>query len=375
MALKILMVGGTWDDKGGKKSKIIQENYSRIAELIGRSMLPGIKSVNVLNGGFYKELSEFVNMYNLENMYDIVIWMANVPNYFEKINVKASFPKVILVTSKNNYDKRYEFQDLLAHALSKKSNLFIEITKVNNDRFAGQVFDPLGNAWSGKTTTFSSILLTAIERATYLHTITRQSTVQSPEAPVPPPDNEDTEKFYKIVREKAEVFHKLITPAKHVTRFLGNASFRCRNGFPSMRSNDGTIYVSRRNVNKVALGADEFVQVGYNKEKNIVWYRGDYKPSVDTAIQVRLYDLYPKVNYMIHSHLYLKDQTFTKRMVPCGGLEEVEEIKRVLCRVLPEKVSFVGINLVGHGSLIMTNKPEQFDKFTYIKRPSPEYVQ
>ena len=54
---------------------------------------------------------------------------------------------------------------------------------------------------------------------------------------------------------------------------------------------------------------------------------------------------------------------------------EVEEIKRVLCRILPERVSFVGINLVGHGSLIMANKPEQFDKFTYIKRPSPEYVQ
>jgi len=315
----------------------------------------------------------------------ITMWLPNIPNELEKLrDIKSLDPKTILITSKRNIDNKYSFQDVVAHGLSKKSNLIIEIQQSSSRGYinkgihfyVGRLIDTLGNQWyprrSEFTPDFRALAIESVKRAIYLSTITREASVKSPEKPDDIPDTKEINTFFKLVKDHAEIFHKLVKPSKKSTRFLGNASFRCTRGFPSMKLPDGRIYVSRRNVDKRHIGPETFVQVGFNTKDKVLWYRGANKPSVDTPIQVRLYGMFPEVNYMIHSHTYVKGAPFTKKMVPCGGLEEMQEVTNLynsnnrMLR-LPE-----AINLVGHGSIVLMRKPSDINSFEFVSRPSPE---
>ena len=134
-----------------------------------------------------------------------------------------------------------------------------------------------------------------------------------------------------------------------MTRFLGNSSFRCQRGFPSFRGNKDIIFVSRRNVDKRFIDKDHFVG-SVLLEDGSVGYYGEYKPSVDTPIQLRLYNLLPKINFMIHSHCYINAAPFTKTPVPCGAVEEVDEIMEIIGQGRSQP--FYAINLIGHGLLL-----------------------
>ena len=129
---KILFVGGTWNLKGGKSSSIVN--------LFAKYL----QNADVYNGGSYNDLNKI-----LESCkdYDIVLWWANVPNDLPKIrNVKDINYKTMLVSSKNNADNKYSFQELLQKSLSMKSNLTIEFTK-KDKLYNMRLFDPLGNVW------------------------------------------------------------------------------------------------------------------------------------------------------------------------------------------------------------------------------------
>lgn len=104
-------------------------------------------------------------------------------------------------------------------------------------------------------------------------------------------------------------------------------------------------------------------------KKDQVYYFGDAKPSVDTPVQLRLYRLFPNINYMIHAHCYVKDGFFTNTPIPCGGLEEVEEITRIVYDTNETRYAF---NLIGHGCIIMGQTVKDLKSFTFIKRPMPE---
>jgi len=366
--MRIAIIGGTWDRNYGKSSSIVSQVIHR---MIQEANALDCSIVLTHNGGYYWSLPVLIDQMKIQDP-DIIFWFMNVPNDLAKHNnIKAEFPKAILITSKNNYDKHYTFQEMAARALALKSNLFIEVTK-EHQRYHGRLFDPLGNAWTMKTPDFPYLVMQALKRAVHLKSVTRKSTTWSPEAPDMIPASLTNGKFFKIVQKSADKFHELIHPAEGVKRFLGNASFRCMNGFPSLRAMNGYIYVSRRNVDKRALGPDEFVQVGYNESKDIVWYRGEHKPSVDTVVQVQLYRWLRNIRFMMHSHVYVKYAPFTENMVPCGGFEEIGEIKYAVNKhdINPERA--FAINLIGHGSLICARVPENFWGFKYIPRPSPE---
>ena len=370
MKKSICIVGGTFDNTThGKVSSVVEY---LIANIIFSQKF---ESVYNINGGNYVNLRKMVEGNELSK-YNVILWMPNISNDLPKIrNIKELYPKAILISSKNNYSKNYSFQDIISHGLALKSNLILEIRKQDEKLYCGRVLDPLGNVWTSSNTTdftphFDHIASIISKRAVQLTEISRQATIQSPEEPEQISTNQ--KEFFEIVKRSGEIFHDLITPAEGTTRFLGNASFRCERGFPSMRLENGNIYVSRRNVDKRYIDENSFVQVGINKVKNILWYRGDNKPSVDTPIQLRLYEKLPRINYMIHSHVYVKDSPFTKRMIPCGGLEEINEIMEVVKENdFLNKTSF-SINLKGHGSIVFTKFLNSFRSFDFIPRPMPE---
>lgn len=372
MNSRILFVGGNWDLNGGRKSKIVEE-FAKF-----------LPNVTVYNGGNFNDLNDILD--SCVN-YDIVLWWANVSNDLPKIrNVKDINYKVMLVSSKRNVDGKYSFQDLLQRSFSLKSNLTIEFSMVD-DKYYMRLFDPLGNMWyEGFSIKMCSKIL--IERLNFIRIITRESTVSNEEnvgalawffnmfkdEMYESNDNPFVpikEEFLEIVRNYAYKFAEATFETKDVKRFLGNASFRCPKGFPSFR-NGKYIFVSKRNVNKEFIGIKEFVPVYLEDDK--LFYCGDYKPSVDSPIQVRLYCLLSNINYMIHSHCYIENAPYTDVVLPCGALEEVDEIKNVIKKYYDNDYNkdFYVVNLLGHGSIMMSNKASQLKNIRMVGRKLPE---
>lgn len=372
MENKILFVGGNWDLNGGKESKIVNE-FAKY-----------LPNVTVYNGGNYNDLNKILE---LSINYDNVIWWANVLNELPKIrNVKDINYKAMLVSSKRNIDNKYSFQDLLQRSFALKSNLTIEFSK-KNDLYSMKLFDPLGNVWY-EGTNIKECAKELIDRLNFIKSITRESTISKEENngvlawffnmfkeeiyksdsnPIMPVK----EVFLNLVKEYASKFAEATFETKDVKRFLGNASFRCPKGFPSFR--DGKyIFVSKRNVNKEFISIDEFVPVFLENGK--IYYCGDSKPSVDTPIQVRLYELLPNINYMIHSHCYIDGAPFTQKSLPCGAIEEVKEVLKLLEKEYNNDLNkdFYLINLIGHGSIMMSKNPEQLMNINMVGRKLPE---
>jgi hypothetical protein len=72
---------------------------------------------------------------------------------------------------------------------------------------------------------------------------------------------------------------------------------------------------------------------------------------------------------MLHSHAYIENAPFTGKIVPCGAVEEAEEI----INLFPdgESVNF-SVNLKGHGSLILASDVKYLKNISYIPRDMPE---
>ena len=364
----IVIVGGTFDEDGGSRSKIVD----LIAE--GVYLSDDVELTGFHNGGCYDNLSFL--MENTAEKADIVLWFANVPNHLKKVtNIKNLNSKIILVGSKRNTNEEYTFQDLMAKALEKKNNLMVEFrTCLEKRDVVARLLDPLGNQWypkEGFSYDMVELGKAVAKRTVELTYVTRQSVYNKNSQAISPPDNSETNLFLDIIRESAETFSELIRPSNGVTRYLGNASFRCERGFPSMRADNG-IFVSRRNVDKAHIGRDAFVYV--ERVDCRLWYHGEHKPSVDTPIQSALYALFPWTNYMLHSHVYVEGAPFSSKMIPCGGLEEIAEIISVLGEYKPLDYKSFAINLKGHGSIIFTNQPESIRSYKFYARPRPELM-
>lgn len=380
--IKLLIVGGTFDREGGRSSGLIS------------SMLESIHNhgaadfdIAAANGGTLEDLQQVLLPSVID--YKVVLWFANVSNDEVKLrDVKAINPKCILITSKRNDGGKYTFAELISRALAIKANLTIEFSKDPDGLFNMMLFDPLGNVFYDGFMV-DEMCAKLLERTKQLLRFTRVPTVQDTgEVPAVP---EETD-FFNFAHSCADIFHNLIRPAKGTERFLGNMSFRCQNGFPSFRGENGIVYISRRNVDKSDICATSFVPT-YLDDANTVKYFGDNKPSVDTPVQLRLYKYFPWANYMIHAHCYVDIQDIpdvmgfsTTQPIPCGALEEVDEIleRYVFWDDLwksyhnGETPRLLAINLVGHGCILIAKDVEilkELQKYKdncFVARQMPE---
>lgn len=130
-------------------------------------------------------------------------------------------------------------------------------------------------------------------------------------------------------------------------RYFGNCSTRCEKMFPSARHGKKYL-VSKRNVDKSRITVDDLVLVNLNGD--IVEYNGVNKPSVDTPVQLKLYELYPDIKFMIHGHYYIEDAPFTEEYNLCGDVREVQSIVNLITETGNTKNGV--INLRHHGFLI-----------------------
>ena len=382
---KILLVGGTFDDNGGKPSGLI----NKLAESIGEDF-----ALTVKNGGKFEELKD-----TLETAadYDYVFWFANVDNSKEKIrDVKSVAPHCMLITSKRNDNQKYSLEDLLQRALAAKANLCFEFSKANDKMFNIRVFDPLGCVWHDGLDITEAMKIT-LDRLDYLSSVTRKQSVEE-EAVTPVQFSDKDREFLDIVKTSAGTFHSLMCLPPDVKRFVGNASIRfktptrCMSGFPAIRKKSNTLFasidsahnqgitkddyvlISRRNVDKTGISEKNFVVCRLDTDGNTI-YEGTAKPSVDTPVQLRLFKALPNIDYILHGHCYAKSASFTDRAIPCGAVEEVDAVLNAIGS--NTNLGFYKINLKGHGCLIMANEDHLRDmkKVEFYARPIPEVIE
>lgn len=334
--MKILLVGGDWDRKGGRESYLVSTIKN--------------KEIEILNGGNFEDLKNIIDA-------DALIWMPNISNDEEKIlpTLKKKKPSLLLVQSKRK--RNYSDFEIVKRLLASHSSLGITIT--DDKKFS--VIDPLGNLWLENSDINSAVDL-VVDRLKKYKGMTRLRSKNSEELL----SFKLEESFLNAVTKSANTFDHLIK-AINPERFLGNASTRCAHGFPSYRKEKDWCIVSRRNINKSIISDNGFVPV--RLKDGIVEYCGDHKPSVDTPIQLKLYSIYRNVNYIVHGHVYAKDAPFTKNHVPCGYLEEVEEILEQQPDV--NATNFC-INLKGHGCIVLAASPDFINSVEFIERPTFE---
>ena len=414
--MKILIVGGTWtaglnaDALRNRESKLVSAAYNA-AQMYCKEKYGTESYVELHNGGYYDYLEAL--RHKTAN-FDVVFWWANVPdNGLPKVrNVKDIAPYTMLVTSKRNDGDKYTFMELTQRALHIKANLFFEFKKTEDKLFHINVFDPLGCHWYDGFD-IAEAMNAALTRLDYLKNVTRQKTIQSDISKTDVLDSflnrtndntchsdrevntPDENEFIEIVKKHAETFYTIFNPGKDVKRFLGNASLRaqlnidatrCMRGMPSFKK-DNIIFVSQRNIDKQFISLENFAPC--YMEEGELYYCGDHKPSVDAPVQVRLYEALPHINYIIHSHCYIKDARFTTKTIPCGAIEEVGEVLEVIKAMDQEylemtkgtrgfasdaKPFMYAINLRGHGSLLLATNASMMKNIEYVGRQLPEIM-
>jgi hypothetical protein len=365
-----LIVTGAFNNEGGKASYFGTKLYEAFKSHFDNNKKYSIESIN---GGIVSDLDNCA--LNIEK-YKIIFWMPHIegagslPTYgsnnttidkFSQI-IKAENKTAIFIQVKRNDYNKFTVFEIVEGMFKIHANLCLTISK-DDSGYSFKVLDPLGNLWYCGTDIASAANRIA-QFTNYLSTLNRIPSVR--DGTFFPENTIIKESFIDIVRFYGWRFSILINTAINKERFFGNASTRCMQGFPSVRDKN-TVLISRRDIDKEFIEDSHFVPV--RMENDVLYYALWHKPSVDAPIQIKLYQYYHKVNYIIHGHTYVMGAPMTKRYVPCGYIEEADEITSIFKDHLSCNFS---INLPGHGCLILAENIEYFAGLGMLARDFPE---
>lgn len=349
--MDITLVGGTFDDNNWKQSGCVNTLADNLSSVGYR--------VSLYNGGLLADLPRCNNS-------PLTIWMPDIANETPK-----EYPQKplggILICSKVMREG-YNRIDAVSRIFQMHGNAVIAIYKggTYNSRFKFELIDALNNVW------YSGYDLRQLQlNITYFVSFTKNAL----RVPSKKASFIDKVKLRYLSTFKGAALNNPLhlldinnTLAKKITtscgqRFFGNVSTRCQSLFPSMRlSKQPVILVSPRNSNKAFLTLDSMVpailkESSFNEGCHVV-YLGN-KPSVDTAVQLKLYKQFPNINYMIHGHAeVINCSATTNHYRLCGDLREYEEIAPLISNLDTSKGI---INLKHHGFLIYADTLENLD--------------
>jgi hypothetical protein len=339
--MKKIVIGGDFSDDGGKPSSVIYK-------------LTNILNSDITNGGSINDLETNAN--DLKG-YDLIIWGPNITNEIEKIYPKKDTGSVLICTKVMRENR--DFGDAVARVFKMNANAVIAIDSTEKP-FKFTLIDALGNVWC--STSDLNELASRIEdlydwSSSSFRTKTKSVEFTSEEQP-----KVNLNRLCDLVKRIADNVEN-----ERGGRYFGNVSTRCSKLFPSYRLDYDVVLMSARNISKERITPEDFV---YTKQiSGEVFYHNDIKPSVDTPIQLGLYNYFKNINFLIHGHAYIKDAVTTEKYFPCGDLREFLEITSLI----HPSANKIIINLKNHGFLIGTSDLDQLTdlvdnlKFSYRK--------
>jgi hypothetical protein len=310
MLNKMLIVGGHFGirpQESGIIKKLVKEFPSSI-------------DITFINGGSTQDLKTISFADNEE--FDVILWFPHVDNIIEKFypNKKQG---AILIISKRDPESRAE---AVSRIFKMHANAVILISK--EKPFTFKFVDALNNVWGYETRRIDFIRHIIMNFITWSRESIRESLHQDAILPA-------LIELNKKVADQHEA---------DMGRYFGNLSTRCMKMFPSTR-----FYFSRRNVDKRRIEPEDMVFVEDTISDTQPIYYGNHKPSIDTPVQLALYEEFPEINYFIHGHAFVPGYPETEDYFPCGDLREVPGI----IKLIKETATPRGIiNLKNHGFLI-----------------------
>ena len=125
-----IIVGGTYDNNGGKSSYIVD----CLAQSLGSDWL-------CVNGGSL----DYIRDFNPQGV-EVLIWMPNISNDEVKTlgNLKVKNPQMTLIQSKRVIEKQYQPSDVVGRIQKSQSTLGIMITK-EEGKYRYRVLDAFSN--------------------------------------------------------------------------------------------------------------------------------------------------------------------------------------------------------------------------------------
>lgn len=317
---EIQIVGGNFGINQ-KPSSVV----NKIAEILG--------TYNVLNGGSIEDLPTELSS-------DLILWMPNIVNEEPKHYPSKKVGSVLICSKVMR--EGYRKIDAVSRIFKLHGNAVIAIYK-DAIPFTFELIDALGNIWYkgsniSELSKFILVFYNFTKEAVRIQTKREDIDIHF--------DNEIINTLDGLIQTNIKLQKHIETSCGN--RFFGNISTRCQKLFPSFKINSNYMFVSPRNSNKESLTSDDMVL--YSSDNT---YSGNNKPSVDSPTQIKLYKLYPNINFMIHGHAVISGigEVNTNNYRLCGDIREVEEVLDV---VSTSEKSFV-VNLKNHGFLIGAN--------------------
>ena len=299
--------------------------------LVGRQFEKGVKDSLISNPVVTNIIDSTVG-------YDLIIW--NSPE--EPIKDKGA----VLVYVSNSSDIGVSLTDLYRNGANA-------VILINKEGYYDLV-DALGNLWC-RTTDQVELLNNVVRLYEWSKSTIRIESTQS-EGRVPYTNIQELDNFCNIIRSVSENVDN-----ERGGRYFGNASTRCSKMFPTLRSTSNKsqyILVTKRNTSKRSIKPNDFVVTKMSKDNKVLYYGKD-KPSVDTPIQIELYQSFPNINFMIHGHAYISREfldynliNYTNKYCSCGDLREAHEVRKYIQN---KYCDLFVINLQNHGFIIATD--------------------
>lgn len=324
---KTIIVGGTWDEDGGRPSKVV--------EMLGKEL----GADWILNGGTIENLENVANT-SFEG-YSLIIWMPSVSNGETKVYPKKG-TGAVLVCSKVMREG-YTRSDSVSRIFAMHANAVIEIHREEGGWFTFGLRDAMANWWGGGLDTS---LVSLARGIVDLYHWTKES-IRFGSDRVDKRD-EDVRRLMELTSKVADRVENSIGE-----RYFGNVSTRCQRMFPGARAG-ASFLISPRNTDKRRLDVEDMVSVTAFQDvagEGSVRYWGPRKPSVDTPVQLFLFGACPKVNYFIHGHARVKGAPTTENYFPCGDLREAYEVEGLIKEGMIDGTCGA-INLKNHGFLL-----------------------
>ena len=319
---KLTIIGGTKN----RKSSVIDKIYNSFIET------NSFKYIELHNG---KIIPKDISNSNL------TIWMPDIANEEPK-HYPVKKQGSVLICSKVIHNDRTRI-DAITRIFRMHGNAVIAIRKIINNSFEFELIDALGNTWCRTID-----ILELVHTINSLYKWTKESVRKSLKHNELP-DNVFNGVDYKELQIFMNINQLIALKVAEGcgNRFFGNYSTRCTKLFPSTRRNKNYFFFSPRNTDKRFVTIKDLVLTDNQ------YYYGNRKPSVDTPVQIELYQQMPKINWIIHGHAYIKNAPITEKYLPCGDMREVVEVHRVI-----RKINTNRINLKNHGFLLIGKNVE-----------------
>lgn len=148
---------------------------------------------------------------------------------------------------------------------------------------------------------------------------------------------------------------------------------RCLQGMPSFRYQDKT-FLSPQAPSQRYIRLEDFIPCYMDGE--ILRYGSNKNPSVDAPIHLALYQPLPMINYILHAHDYIDGAPFTATSIPCGAIEEIDEIMQAIRKHYGDTNQNVyKPNLRGPSSFLMGATVADLYNVHYVARQLPEIME